>query len=417
VVRCCWVLRLGCWVSCELRSCFRGDRGCENCVALGSQRAWVDISGSVSYVRFFGADLPRRVGFFVSIGGCIVITTVFTWECIFMAVSLPEGRVVDFEQFVSSRFFSGSWASRRDALLVGAGLAGLRWVEASGLRRADLLPEGMVVVRTAKGGIPRQVLLGELWYAAVRALWDVRPNTVNGLAFYGWPKASALKHSGMLRRLKPWTKRVCDHEYTFHSLRHTAACRMFRATGSVVAVMRLLGHRSLQHTTTYLRSLERSECVEGLPSFVAGVQPTLRLFVGESPRERIADDVALAASCGVVGRSVRESVPVVLKKKPAMLESGSAAGKDKARQVECEHEWRDVVRGDRVCRVCASCGRVYGYYSDSDAQRLRPILERGGSGSSTRRSLFDGAGEPAERVKESLGLAGAFREQLDRQGP
>jgi integrase len=49
--------------------------------------------------------------------------------------------------------------------------------------------------------------------------------------------------------------KVTGDQYTFHSLRHAAARRLWDATHDILAVQRLLGHKTLSQTHVYLQSL------------------------------------------------------------------------------------------------------------------------------------------------------------------
>jgi len=84
-----------------------------------------------------------------------------------------------------------------------------------------------------------------------------------------------LPYEGAVRRLRQWTRSICGKAFSLHCLRHTAAIRVYEATRDVLAVQRFLGHRSLQWTESYLRSLVAVD-VAGMPGFCTG-KPTLRV--------------------------------------------------------------------------------------------------------------------------------------------
>lgn len=196
--------------------------------------------------------------------------------------ALPLDEVSSFEQRLERTWLSrGSWAKRRDAVVIGLGLCGLRWEEVSRVRVWDVVPRSAELsVRTAKKGCPRTVCVGLSLVCGLQRVWEEVPPRGEALR-RGWAFYTAtggrLRYEAALRRVKAFTKLHFGFGFTFHCLRHTAACRCYLETNSVVAVQRLLGHKSLQHTTVYLSSLEvvRSG---GLPSWVERRLPALRVF-------------------------------------------------------------------------------------------------------------------------------------------
>ena len=197
------------------------------------------------------------------------------WEVDMM--SLPMELVDGFEAKLE-RTWCGSGVSaakRRDALVLGLGLCGLRWIECVRVRRADLRAVSCrLEVRSAKGGVPRVVLVGRSWTEAARRNWG-GGDPSSALFSTAW--GGELRYEQVRRRCREWTRAFFGEPYSFHCLRHTAAVRLYQASHDVVAVQRLLGHRSLQWTTVYLAGVEDVGAL-GMPSFVEGSRGLIRLF-------------------------------------------------------------------------------------------------------------------------------------------
>lgn len=141
--------------------------------------------------------------------------------------------------------------ARRSAVLLSLGLYGLRRVEIQNLLRQHHDRVGRsLYVPTAKHGIPRRLLLDGAFSDAIATVIDERLGSV-----YVFPGTTTgpialrtLNHIGD-NWLSPYGP------YTLHSLRHTAAVRLYTATRDVLAVQRFLGHTTLAVTTRYLCSV------------------------------------------------------------------------------------------------------------------------------------------------------------------
>jgi len=87
-------------------------------------------------------------------------------------VPLPLRLVPEFEARLERAWWrrSRSRTFRRDALMVGLGLCGLRWIEVHSLRASCVDNfQGAVRVFTAKGGVGRTVRVGLSWVSAWQA--------------------------------------------------------------------------------------------------------------------------------------------------------------------------------------------------------------------------------------------------------
>lgn len=191
-------------------------------------------------------------------------------------IPLPLDLVPSFEERLEKTWWrSSAWAKRRDALCLGLGLCGLRWVEVSRMQVKDLSYEaGLVRVRSAKGGIDRVVAVGLSWANAFRHVRrrlecssidaaDLRA----GLGFLSGT-GKALEYSQALRSCRRWTELHFGQPFSFHCLRHTAGVRLYLATRDVLAVQQMLGHKDLRWTQTYLQVFAGYGGV-GVPGFVS----------------------------------------------------------------------------------------------------------------------------------------------------
>jgi integrase len=183
-------------------------------------------------------------------------------------------------------YYSTSTARRRDALMMGAGLMGLRCCEVLRVRRKDVVIEGELLrVRTAKKGRRRTIGMGKSWLCGARLLMlDDREASGEDLLFrtkYRTP----VRYEQILRRCREWTKKATGEVYTFHCLRHSFAVSMYEKGMDVLEISRALGHKSLQWTSVYLATIVPCETAGGM-AFTRedGVKPPLRIF---NPREEV----------------------------------------------------------------------------------------------------------------------------------
>lgn len=89
-------------------------------------------------------------------------------------------------------------------------------------------------------------------------------------------------HGNVRRFTEKATVAVFGTGYSFHCFRHTAAVRVWERTRDVLAVQRFLGHRSLQWTEAYLRSIRVVEIGGGPVAFCGGTSRGPRLFDPEA---------------------------------------------------------------------------------------------------------------------------------------
>ena len=145
--------------------------------------------------------------------------------------------------------------SQRRAFIIALGLHGLRAMEVVQLQIRDLNVNASTLrVRTVKGGRDRFVLLDPVFATALHAQVRRRkgpklPSRSLFITSRGKPLVPAYIHF-----MTKTTARELGYQFSFHCLRHTAALRLWDATHDILAVMRLLGHRSLSVTHCYLQT-------------------------------------------------------------------------------------------------------------------------------------------------------------------
>jgi len=196
-------------------------------------------------------------------------------------VPLPADRVAVFEDWLVRRWTVRSRLVRRGALCCSFGLLGLRWSEVEVMQPGDCFVESEgLLVRTRKRGRPRSIdCPGSLLAAALAWRAELRGGVADRL--FVRETGRAMVYQDIRRFMASATREVFGRAFSFHCLRHTAAVRLYERTHDVLAVQRFLGHRSLQWTDSYLRSLLRVD-TRGPVAFCGGGRDVVkpRLFVG-----------------------------------------------------------------------------------------------------------------------------------------
>lgn len=158
-------------------------------------------------------------------------------------------------------------AVRDHALLAMLAYTGLRLPEVAGVRWADLnLRRRQLLVRSAKGGRPEvrhisRRLLDPLIVLRRRAQ-DPRP--LGDMPVFRSTGREALSPRGVQYRFTFWLtpSGICQR-CSVHSLRHTFATLLYRATGDLLLVSRALGHRDIRATLRYAH-VEDDSLIQGL---------------------------------------------------------------------------------------------------------------------------------------------------------
>ncbi len=148
----------------------------------------------------------------------------------------------------------------RAALCVSLGFYGLRRNEARELLRRDLDETGCILyVRTQEHGTPRRIILHPDFAARIAGTWHaVRPKHLphnkrrspySFVTQWGNPVRRETQQRRVSRYLKPWGA------YSRHSMGHTPALRVWAETENILAVVRLLGHKTLRQTHLHLQTI------------------------------------------------------------------------------------------------------------------------------------------------------------------
>ncbi len=133
--------------------------------------------------------------------------------------------------------------------------SGLRLGELVGLDCADLdLRDGLVQVRSGKGGKSRLVPVGRYARKAIAAWLKVRGQWAepDEPALFVNRYGSRLGPRGVQQRLARWAKRLgLEKKLHPHMLRHSFASHLLEASGDLRAVQELLGHADIATTQIY----------------------------------------------------------------------------------------------------------------------------------------------------------------------
>ncbi|MCF7802686.1 MAG: tyrosine-type recombinase/integrase [Candidatus Marinimicrobia bacterium] len=149
----------------------------------------------------------------------------------------------------------GNWIAVRDWMVIDLALhTGLRVAELSNLRVGDLhldYGEKSLTVRNGKGGKDRVVKFGSEVKRHIKEYLDSRPSDSE----YVFPSSrqARMSRSAIQKMVKKWMEDAgLPGHYSVHSLRHTYATRLYKASGhNLRLVQKQLGHASVQTTQVY----------------------------------------------------------------------------------------------------------------------------------------------------------------------
>ena len=149
----------------------------------------------------------------------------------------------------------GIQAPVRDALIIELALgSGLRVSEMANLKVEDLYlkkGQGSIHVKNGKGGKNRVVDIGSNMKKQIIEFLDYR-NTDSPYLFPS-ERGEKMTRSGIQQVFKKWAKKsgISSH-YSIHSLRHTYATNLYKASGyNLRLVQKQLGHSSPSITQVY----------------------------------------------------------------------------------------------------------------------------------------------------------------------
>ena len=149
----------------------------------------------------------------------------------------------------------GVQAPVRDALIIELALGtGLRVSEMANLKIEDLyLKRGQssIYVKNGKGGKDRVDDIGSNLKKHIAEFLDYR--AINSPYLFPSERGERMTRSGIQQVFKKWARKsgISSH-YSIHSLRHTYATNLYKASGyNLRLVQRQLGHRSPTVTQVY----------------------------------------------------------------------------------------------------------------------------------------------------------------------
>ena len=161
----------------------------------------------------------------------------------------------------------GIQAPVRDELIIELALgSGLRVSEMANLKVEDLyLKRGQVsiYVKNGKGGKDRVVDIGSNLKKQILEFLDYR--NMNSPYLFPSERGEKMSRSGIQQVFKKWAKKsgISSH-YSIHSLRHTYATNLYKASGyNLRLVQKQLGHSSPSITQVYA-DVMNSDVVEAL---------------------------------------------------------------------------------------------------------------------------------------------------------
>ena len=147
------------------------------------------------------------------------------------------------------------WVAIRDWMIIDLALnTGLRVQELSDLKVEDLhinYGESALTVQCGKGGKKRLVKFGKKTKSHLKKYLSER-HSKSEHVFYS-SRSDKLERSAIQKIFKNWAgKAGLSESYSIHSLRHTHATRLYKASGNNLRmVQKQLGHANIQTTTVY----------------------------------------------------------------------------------------------------------------------------------------------------------------------
>lgn len=154
----------------------------------------------------------------------------------------------------------GIQASVRDQLIIELGLGtGLRVFELAHLKVEDLyLKKGQnsLLVRNGKGGKARVVQFGARLKQLIKQYLEYRK--FDSAYLFPSQRRRRMTRSGLQLTFKRWARKAgLPRRYSIHSLRHTYAVRLYKASGyNLRLVQKQLGHSSVSTTQVYADVLD-----------------------------------------------------------------------------------------------------------------------------------------------------------------
>ncbi len=168
----------------------------------------------------------------------------------------PLQKIEELEAAIAGELRAARRTRRRDAIAVALGLHGMRVGEVARATVADFYPAGLTLyVPPFKRGRARRLDLHRSLVDAIAG--ELATRRVTSRQLLATCSGRRVHHARFQHAAGRLFGQLLgpDHGLTYHSLRHTFAMRVYAATRDLSLVQRMLGHRSIQSTEIYARSL------------------------------------------------------------------------------------------------------------------------------------------------------------------
>ena len=161
------------------------------------------------------------------------------------------------QEEILSRFFAVVSESRDRAMFVLMLRCGLRISEVAGLRLSDLYLEEISprLVARGKGWRERSVYLSPQAERALRLYLAERASATCDFVFLSY-QGQGMSTTAIHKRLMHYREQAGVY-LTAHRLRHTFANDLLNADAPVTSIQKLMGHRWLETTQTYVNANDR----------------------------------------------------------------------------------------------------------------------------------------------------------------
>jgi len=160
------------------------------------------------------------------------------------------------------RFFAVIQSKRDFAMFLLMLRCGLRIGEVAGLQMADLFLEEEFprIVARGKGSRERGVYLSRQAEDALRAYLAERPSAKSEFVFLSY-QLDGLSTTAIHKRLMRYREQAGSH-FSAHRLRHSFANDMLNADAPITSIQKLMGHRWIESTQTYVMANDKQVCAD-----------------------------------------------------------------------------------------------------------------------------------------------------------
>jgi len=160
------------------------------------------------------------------------------------------------------RFFAVIESKRDFAMFLLMLRCGLRIGEVAALQMADLFldEEFPRIVARGKGSRERGVYLSRQAEGALRAYLFERPSTKSECVFLSY-QLDGLSTTAIHKRLMRY-REAAGVNFSAHRLRHSFANDMLNADAPITSIQKLMGHRWIESTQTYVLANDKQVCAD-----------------------------------------------------------------------------------------------------------------------------------------------------------